>query len=306
MGARDTGLDTSGLSEAEIAALEEDDDQSTDDVDGVADVDGAEDDEDSDNADSDNADDADEEEQDTGTDSDDDQDTGTGEENQTEKPNPKSVQDTEKAADEDKSDNDDASGTTTTPPSIDDEVKALDEKFNDGEIDFEAYKKELLLLNKKEIRAEVAQEYAKLKAEETWQTEQMEFFKDNEYLKDNQIVFGAFAGEVNRRLADNAWASKSGAEILAAAKDAIDFAFKLGQAKDREEKSPVKDDKGKQAVKAAKQASKKDAPQTLKSVPAAEINQENKFAYLDNLTGAAYEKAVAQLSEAEMEEYSRM
>lgn len=303
MGARDTGLDTSGLSEAEIAALEEDDDQSTDDVDGVADVDGAEDDEDSDNADSDNADDADEEEQDTGTDSDDDQDTGTGEENQTEKPNPKSVQDTEKATDEDKSGDDDASGTTTASPSIDDQIKALDKKLDEGEIDFDTYKKELLLINSKEIRAEVAQEYARLKAEETWQTEQKEFFKDNEYLKENQIVFGAFAAEVNRKLADKAWASRSGTEILAAAKEAIDFAFKLGQAK---EEAPVKDDKGKQAVKAAKQASKKDAPQTLKSVPAAEINQENKFAYLDNLTGVAYEKAVAQLSEAEMEEYSRM
>lgn len=301
-----TELDTSGLSEAEIAALEEDDDQSTDDVDGVADVAGTEDDEDSDNADSDDAD-ANEEDQDTSIESDDDQDAETGEADQakSKETDQKTVPDAEKATDEDKSGNDDAPGTTTPPPSIDDEIKALDKKLDEGEIDFDTYKKELLLLNRKEIRAEVAQEYAKLKAEETWHTEQKEFFKDNEneYLKENQIVLGAFAAEVNRRLADKAWASKSGTEILAAAKEAIDFAFKIGQAK---EEAPVKDDKGKQAVKAAKQASKKDAPQTLKSVPAAEVNEDNKFAYLDNLTGLAYEKAIAQLSEAELEVYSRI
>lgn len=297
-----SGIDTSRLSEEEIAALEEDDDQGTDtdDVDGVADVDRTEDDEDSDNADSD-SDDIEEKDQDTSTDNDDDQDAETGEADQTEKPQTKTVPDAKKATDEDKSGNDEAPGTTTPPLSIDDEIKALDKKLDEGEIDFDTYKKSLRAIERKGIRDEVAREYARQKADETWQNEQKQFFKENDYLKENQIVLGAFATEVNKRLADKAWASKSGTEILAAAKEAIDSAFKIGQTK---EEAPVKDDKGKQAVKAAKQASsKKDAPQTLKSVPAAESNDDNKYAYIEKLSGQAYEAAVAKLTDAQMEEY---
>jgi hypothetical protein len=177
----------------------------------------------------------------------------------------------------------------------------LEKKFDNGDVDFDEYKSSLRALERQLVKAEVAEEYARQKAEDIWQSEQQAFFKSNQYLKDNLIVMDAFAREVNKRLDDESWATKSGTEILKDAQSVIDKAFGR-QPSDAKGKT---EDKGKDAVKKAKKAAAKSTNlSTLRGIPAAEQNKDTKFAYLDNLTGMAYEQAVAKLSQEEMDAYA--
>jgi len=204
-----------------------------------------------------------------------------------------------------------------TNPPVGASIKAIDAKYNEsmaelekrldsGLVEFEDYKKELVTLERDRTRAVVREEMAILEAERTWTKEQNDFFAQHKHLKSNNIVFHAFAGEVNRLLADTAWSKKPGSQILNEAKKAIDSAF----GKPPEEKKPKlhkEDTPGEKAVKDAKNASAKASPpKTLKEVPAADTNtDDNTFAYLDKLDGQKYEDAISKLTPAELEAYSK-
>ena len=202
-------------------------------------------------------------------------------------------------------------------PSEDSTIKDIESKFNEnlaalekrldsGDIEFEAYKKELIALERERTRAVVREEMTILEAEKTWKREQSEFLGQHKYLSGNGIVFNAFAGEVNRLLADPSWSKKAGPDILAEAKKSIDSAF----GKPVEEKKPIppkEETPGEKAVKAAKKASANAAPpKTLRNVPAADANTDgDAFAYLDKLDGQAYEDALLKLSPEELDAYSK-
>ena len=145
----------------------------------------------------------------------------------------------------------------------------------------------------------------KTQAEITWKEEQRVFFSSNPDMSKetaNPIIFSAFASEVGRLGQDANWKNKSGLELLNAARDNVKSAFGFKPEKTTSE--PPKKTEGEKAVEDAKKAqANKNTPKTLKDVPASDKNTDNPFDYIDKLEGAAYEKAIAGLSEAEMEAY---
>lgn len=180
-------------------------------------------------------------------------------------------------------------------------IKALDEQLDSGKLDFDEYKKELMALERERTKDLVKQEITRSKVEDTWKAEQDEFFSENDYLKDNKIVYDAFAREVNALLADKAWANKPGPDILSQAKQTIDKAFGVSPKKPK----PKEKTDGQKAVEKAKQSrAKKDGPKTLKDVPAADGNTDGAFEHLDNLEGPALEAAVAKMTPEEQEAWA--
>ena len=184
----------------------------------------------------------------------------------------------------------------------DDKIKALDAKLDEGDINFDDYKKSLLAIERDRTRAIVREETTRISAEKTWESEQATFFgdEDNIKLKENFIVYDAFAREVNRLLGVKEWRSKSGPEILVKAKEAITTAFGIQPKVVEKEESEAN-----KAIKAAKAAGgKRTDIQTLKNVPASDQNSDiGKFAYLDKLKGVAYENALGSLSKADQDAY---
>lgn len=200
-------------------------------------------------------------------------------------------------------------GDVEAEPTYEQKLKELDQKLDDGKIEFDDYKKELRDLEHSRTQDLVRQEVQRFKAEDTWQAEQRTFFAENEALdpgKANPIVYNAFVGEVNRLAVDKVWSARSGADLLAEAKKNVDAAFGLKSEDKDSDPPPKKKEKtdGEKAVEKAKKANaSQDSPQTLKNVPAGDKNTDNPFEYLDNLEGAAFESALANLSSAEMEAY---
>jgi hypothetical protein len=339
--------DFKGLSEEEIAAIKDDegDDNTDDDLDSDdeqdLDDDGDASDEDDDDSDleagqdddqdaEDESGEADEDEsgadddKDSEDDSEDDENSDDAEKGQKDKGD-------DSASKDDKPDADDSDGSGTVDKEyqgkidvLDQKIVALDEKLDEGEIPFDDYKKQLLAIgaekeglkteqNEVRTRALVREETARMSAETTWKSEQAEFFKENDYMKESPIVYDSFAREVNRLLGDKGWANKSGADVLAEAKKNVDDAFgvkpaeKSDEDKADEKAAAEKKAAGKKAVKNAKKASgKKKAPQTLKDVPASDNNMDGgAFDHLDKLDGLELEKALEKLTPEEMDAYAR-
>lgn len=194
-------------------------------------------------------------------------------------------------------------------PSVDDEfqakIKTLDEQLDEAEIDFDEYKKQFQVIDREYMRSIAREENLRISTEDTWKSAQTDFFTNNDYLKSNPVVYGAFAGEVNKLLADKAWSSKSGADILAKAKQVVDSAFGKPESSEKADVQVVEDKKKKTAIESAKKSGRsRPSPQTLRDIPASDINTDSAFDYLDKLDGREYEKAIEKLTEAEMEAYA--
>lgn len=194
------------------------------------------------------------------------------------------------------------------PLTYEEKVKALEKDLDDGKIEFDDYKKKLRDLDIENTREVTRQEVLKTHAEIKWKEEQSVFFGENPDFtreKANPIVFQAFVSEVNRLAADPSWANESGLKLLAEAKKNVVGAF--GLAVKEPEKKPVepkeKTDGEKAVEKAKKGQSDKNAPKTLKDIPASDKNTDNPFESIDKLDGAAYEKAIANMTPDELEAY---
>ena len=196
-------------------------------------------------------------------------------------------------------------GDVKETPSFEDRRKDLEKEFDDGKIEFDDYKKKLRAIDIEETREVTRQEVLKTQAEITWKEEQRVFFSSNPDMskeKANPIIFSAFANEVGRLAQDPKWKDKSGLELLNAARDNVKDAFGFKQ--EKKDPEPKKKTDGEKAVDDAKKSqAEKNAPKSLKDVPASDKNTDNPFDYIDKLEGAAYEKAIANLSEAELEAY---
>ena len=226
-------------------------------------------------------------------------------------------QDGEKESRKDQ-DSDTDTANSTSPPdsdSADDRVgidaqynqkiAGFDKKLDDGDISFDEYKKGLAAIEREHTRAMVREEMAIAAAEQRWQAEQDDFFSKNDYLKENAILYNAFAVEVNRLIADRTWGKKAGPAILAEAKKNVDSAFSIQYEKTYENKDK-NSDRNKAVQNAKNSSARRDVPKTLRDVPASTRNDDSgKFDYLDKLDGSAYENAIAKLTPEELEEYER-
>ena len=174
----------------------------------------------------------------------------------------------------------------------------LKQKFDDGDISIDEYMDSRFAIERKVVKIEAHQERMQQDAQMSWDRANQEFLanEDNKALRENDVLYGAFAMQVNKLIGEPASAAMSDADLLRAARDKVFAAFRIPQ-----ESQPSKDES---AIRAAKReaANRGKAPTTLQGVPAAaqadDVDQ-SPFAYLDRLSGEQLEAAVAKLSEAD-------
>ena len=174
----------------------------------------------------------------------------------------------------------------------------LKQKFDDGDISIDEYMDSRFAIERKVVKIEAHQERMQQDAQMSWDRANQEFLanEDNKALRENDVLYGAFAMQVNKLIGDPASEAMSDAELLRAARDKVFAAFRIPQGS-----QPSKDES---AIRAAKKeaADRGKATTTLQGVPAAaqadDVDQ-SPFAYLDRLSGEQLEAAVAKLSEAD-------
>ena len=174
----------------------------------------------------------------------------------------------------------------------------LKQKFDDGDISIDEYMDSRFAIERKVVKIEAHQERMQQDAQMSWDRANQEFLanEDNKALRENDVLYGAFAMQVNKLIGEPASAAMSDADLLRSARDKVFAAFRIPQ-----ESQPSKDES---AIRAAKReaANRGKAPTTLQGVPAAaqadDVDQ-SPFAYLDRLSGEQLEAAVAKLSEAD-------
>ena len=174
----------------------------------------------------------------------------------------------------------------------------LKQKFDDGDISIDEYMDSRFAIERKVVKIEAHQERMQQDAQMSWDRANQEFLanEDNKALRENDVLYGAFAMQVNKLIGDPASEAMSDADLLRTARDKVFAAFRIPHGS-----QPSKDES---AVRAAKReaADRGKAPTTLQGVPAAaqadDVDQ-SPFAYLDRLSGEQLEAAVAKLSEAD-------
>lgn len=197
---------------------------------------------------------------------------------------------------------------------IDDELADVKKQFDDGDIDYEKYTDKRLELEKIVWHHEQAEMQNVGAVEQRWQWERDWYLQSNMELNNSQVIYGAFAAQVNALLADDEFSTAPGFDILSEAHRRVaaeidslagpgSGAISNGRPAGGDKRSA--DEKAADALKAAKAAeSGKRAPETLAKIPAAEANIDtSKWAAIDTLDGDAYQKALDKLSPAELKEY---
>lgn len=174
------------------------------------------------------------------------------------------------------------------------EMVELKKKFDEGDVSIDEYIDARDLLSRKIVKAELSQELAAQEVAKTWERSQQNFLSQHSYLRDD-VIFDAFAMQVNKLLADPSSAAMTDEALLSAAKAKVDAAFGRKSEPSKKDESPIRD-----AKKEA--ANRNKVPATLQGVPAAapaDDVEQSPFAYLDRLSGEQLEAAVAKLSQAD-------
>lgn len=188
-------------------------------------------------------------------------------------------------------------------PEYEEKITALDVKLDEGELSAAEHRKE--------VRKLEAQSQNETIAAQRWEAEQAAFAKSlgfktiADYAK-NGKDFEEVNKEVIRIANDPSQSHLNGIQILSLARHTVleraDYAaYKAAKKAGTLGKDPVD---GKKSIP-PKPAAKKPDIKTLRDTPAAdeaEVGQD-KYAYLDKLSGMALEKAVAKLSPAEYDAY---
>jgi hypothetical protein len=197
---------------------------------------------------------------------------------------------------------------------IDTEIAELKTKFDDGDIDYEAFNEERLKLEKVIWHHEQAEMTNVNAVEQRWQWERDWYMQSNSELNQSQVIYGAFASQVNALLADNDFATAPGFDLLTEAHKRvaaeIDSLAGPGSGAAPTGRPPAgdkqtADEKAASALAAAKAAeSGKRPPETLAKVPAAKDNADvSKWGAIDALEGDELQQAIDKMSPLELKEY---
>jgi len=194
-----------------------------------------------------------------------------------------------------------------------DAVEALDAQLAEGEIDYAAHAKQnrtltttLAELAAQKREAEFVVGNNELMADQHWNWEVDRFVDENEQFK-NPVVYGALRGALEELYAVEENNGKSYRWFLHEAAASVQDAFNL-------EKKPIPAEEGSDAdeVQRAKtiQDEHKDKPQepppkTLGGVPVAEATEEStdEFAQIDKLDGMDLEAALAKMPKSKADQY---
>jgi hypothetical protein len=316
------------LSEEELAALQDEDDDADDDID--------EDEDDADDEDADDEEEGDDEEEDDSAgddeadkDGDKDKDKGKSDDKDKDKDKGKDGKKTDDDADDDDGDEPDArmpqykideakvTAAKTTLQGLEQKFTDLRKKFKDGDVDEDEYDQQVRALNSEERnaqkvidRAELLTELNQTNKEETWEAAQDRFFgrKENKIFEDD-LVFPMLQTAVNKVRATPAAEGKPYSWVLKQASDMVKQ--KIGHVDTatldkRDGKKGKETAAGKELEKRRKAKSGEDIP-SLHNKPAADANTDEytgKFARLSGLKGMELEEAVASMSEADQMEWA--
>ena len=185
---------------------------------------------------------------------------------------------------------------------LDTQEDDLVKKFDEGDITFAEYNKELRSLNREradldraELKAELAQEAQQSQVEQTWQTTANTFVAEHPLISKNETMWSSFDAIVRRVTAETMQKGEQ------PSRRDLEKAYKqwtedLGIA-----------DAGTQKLQ-PKQKKQNVVPPNLGKVPAATANDtdDGKFAHLDRLAESdplAFEAALAKMSDAQRDEY---
>lgn len=180
------------------------------------------------------------------------------------------------------------------------ELATIKQKFDDGDISIDEYIDERDRISRAIVKAELKAEIASDEVAKSWERSQSDFLKQNEYLRENDIVYDAFAMQVNKILQTPKSRSMTDEEVLATAKQKVDAAFGRAPEPHKKSESPVKKAKSEAADTSR-------VPQSLRGIPVAEPHDVDgsKFAYLDKLSGVEFEAAIAKLSSDDAARWAR-
>lgn len=185
---------------------------------------------------------------------------------------------------------------------LDTQEDDLVKKFDEGDITFAEYNKELRSLNREradldraELKAELAQEAQQSQVEQTWQVTANTFVAEHPLISKNETMWSSFDAIVRRVTAETMQKGEQ------PSRRDLEKAYKqwtedLGIA-----------DAGTQKPQ-PKQKKQNIVPPNLGKVPAATANDtdDGKFAHLDRLAESdplAFEAALAKMSDAQSDEY---
>ena len=185
---------------------------------------------------------------------------------------------------------------------LDTQEDDLVKKFDEGDITFAEYNKELRSLNREradldraELKAELAQEAQQSQVEQTWQTTANTFVAEHPLISKNETTWSSFDAIVRRVTAETMQKGEQ------PSRRDLEKAYKqwtedLGITDAGIQKSQ------------SKQKKQNIVPPNLGKVPAATANDtdDGKFAHLDRLAESdplAFEAALAKMSDAQRDEY---
>jgi hypothetical protein len=197
---------------------------------------------------------------------------------------------------------------------IDEDLAELKKEFDDGDVDFEEFTERRLELAEKQWAHRRAEEHNMEIVDQRWKWEREWYLQSNSELNTNQVIFGAFAAQVNALLDDEDFMYAPGFDLLTEAhrRVAAEISSLNGpgaenlpsgsQASGAEKTSK---EKAADAIARAKAAeSGKKPPATLAKVPAAgQHRDQSRWEAIDRLDGEDYEKAISRLSPTELKEY---
>lgn len=196
-----------------------------------------------------------------------------------------------------------AQATEQVYDAADAKLEEIEAKFDSGDLDETAKRAEIRKVERErdaEIRKiSAASQNAEIGAQK-WQAEQEAFFKTHAEYAEPQM-FGMLNAEVIRIANLPESAGKSGIEVLEAARRSVDRQIEALYVK-RYGKAP---EQGQKKQTESKPKARRPDIQTLGGVPAAAAPDtgNDRWAQLDKLTGMAYETALSRLSEADQAAY---
>jgi len=183
------------------------------------------------------------------------------------------------------------------------EKSDLRQQFQDGDLTLEEYEEKREAVSRQELdlreqrfKSEFAAEQNQQTAEQRWEWEQEQFFeaKGNDIYQD-ELLTAALDTAIKKLAADEANANKKPGWFLKEADRQVRERFKLG-----------KTDETPKPNKRRREIDKTDIPPTLSSMPAAEQadpGAEDEFAHLDKLDGMELESELAKMSDEQQNRY---
>lgn len=181
----------------------------------------------------------------------------------------------------------------------------LDSKLEDGDIDLKQYTKEVRALSEEQtdlkmakLTADNAEQNNLDVATQRWQWEIDQFFGEeaNKIYKDSKMLSAALDAAVKEIAGKPENVNRNGAWFLKEADKEV-----------RKEFGKATPDNKVVDIKGARKPNLTNIPKTLGNLPSADTNEigDNEFAYLDDLEGMDYENALASLERKDPEKASR-